>query len=285
MTTIPQPASLTSSYTGKYDAWNRLVSLDSGSTASYEYDGLHRRIKRTESSTTRHFYYNSQWQCLEERATEAGTANKQFVWGATYVDELVLRDRDADANSGNGLEERLYALQDALYNVTTLINSSASVQERFAYTPYGVSSVYNADLTAKGSGTGYSWEHRYTGRRLDSVSGLQLNRHRFYHQQLGRWCTRDPIGYADGHSLYCAYFTPNSQDPTGTLSVIKCRDGCKELESQLMIEFKNGNIDLSGGGSVFCYCPSRDNCQEMLLYLRYRRNSCRHMPRGRQMWP
>ena len=35
----------------------------------------------------------------------------------------------------------------------------------------------------------------YTGRQLDPETGLQLNRHRFYHQQLGRWASRDPIGY------------------------------------------------------------------------------------------
>lgn len=111
MTTIPQPGNLASSYAAKFDAWIRLVSLDAGSIASYEYDGLNRRVKRVEGSSTRHFYYNERWQVLEERATESGTGQKQFVWGANYVDELVLRYRDADANSGNGLEESLYALQ------------------------------------------------------------------------------------------------------------------------------------------------------------------------------
>ena len=225
MTTIPQPGSPTSSYSATWDAWNRLVELDSGSTASYAYDGLHRRIERTEGSTTRHFYYNDRWQVLEERATESGDATKQFVWGAGYVDELVLRDRDADANSGNGLEERLYALQDALYNVTGLAGTSGSVQERFSYTPYGVSSVLNADLTAKGGGTGYAWEHRYTGRRLDPTSGLQLNRRRYYHPQLGRWCSRDPIGYEGSKWNLYGYGDASPVDvldSSGTRGRVKC---------------------------------------------------------------
>ena len=42
----------------------------------------------------------------------------------------------------------------------------------------------------------------YTGRRRDPETGLQLNRNRFYHQQLGRWVNRDPIGYDGGVSVY-----------------------------------------------------------------------------------
>jgi len=50
------------------------------------------------------------------------------VWGMRYVDDLVLRGRDADGNSGtgdlgvsgSGLEERLYALTDALYKVVSV---------------------------------------------------------------------------------------------------------------------------------------------------------------------
>ena len=46
MTSVPIPASPTSTYAATYDAWNRLVSLANGTTtvASYTYDGLNRRI-------------------------------------------------------------------------------------------------------------------------------------------------------------------------------------------------------------------------------------------------
>ena len=36
----------------------------------------------------------------------------------------------------------------------------------------------------------------------------RLNRARFYHAELGRFISRDPIGYVDGMSLYRAYFVP-----------------------------------------------------------------------------
>ena len=63
----------------------------------------------------------------------------------------------------------------------------------------------------------YGWETTYCGYRWDAKIGLYAVRNRFYHPLLGRWLTRDPIGYADGMSLYSAYFVPNKVDPSGLL--------------------------------------------------------------------
>jgi RHS repeat-associated protein len=40
--------------------------------------------------------------------------------------------------------------------------------------------------------------YTYTGRRLDFESGLYYYRNRYYHAQMGRFVSRDPIGYAGG---------------------------------------------------------------------------------------
>ena len=63
---------------------------------------------------------------LEERL--GSSTERQNVWGLRYIDDLVIRDRDADSNSGtgnygksgSGLEERLYGLQDPNWNVVTV---------------------------------------------------------------------------------------------------------------------------------------------------------------------
>ena len=158
MTTMPQPDAPTSSHTARYDAWNRLVSLYDGTQGDrdYSYDGLHRRIVSSEDPTQAavHYYYNVAWQVLEERQTETGPAKKQFVWGATYIDELVCRDRDADGSSGNGLEERLYALQDALYNVTAVVDAAGVVKERYHYDAYGASATLDDTFALKAAGDG-----------------------------------------------------------------------------------------------------------------------------------
>src|SRR5205085_3270220 len=88
MTTTPQPASPTQSFTGTYDAWNRLVQLTEGSVtvAKYAYDGLNRRtIKYQYSggvlSERRHMLYSQHWQVVEERVEATADAERQFVWG------------------------------------------------------------------------------------------------------------------------------------------------------------------------------------------------------------
>jgi len=75
------------------------------------------------------------------------------------------------------------------------------VVERFAYQAYGESEALDPDYTTY-SGTDYGWTYRFTGRELDLETGLQINRMRYLHLQLGRWITRDPIGYEDNMSLY-----------------------------------------------------------------------------------
>lgn len=145
MTTMPQPATPTSSYTATYDAWNRLMKIVDGSdtVSEYQYDGAKRRVIQKEyvSGTldqTRHLYYTepSKWQVVEERIDSSTDPDGQFVWGLRYVDDLILRDRDT---TGNGtLDERLYALQDANWNVTSLTSTSGTVQQRFNYNAYGL---------------------------------------------------------------------------------------------------------------------------------------------------
>jgi RHS repeat-associated protein len=165
-----------------YDAWNRLVATDNGTAAvTYAYDGMNRRITKTVGSTVRHYYYSDQWQVLEERLGSSGSADRTYVWGQRYVDDLVLRDTSS---------ERLYALQDAHFNVVALTDDDGDVVERFAYQPYGESEALNPDYSTY-SGTNYNWDYLFTGRELDAETGLQINRMRYLHHQLGRWITRE----------------------------------------------------------------------------------------------
>ena len=85
MTRVPQPESWPSTFTLTYDAWNRLVSVKDGATtvADYTYDARNRRVKKITPTETREFYYNRNWQCLEEYV--ANIQATQYLWGIRYV--------------------------------------------------------------------------------------------------------------------------------------------------------------------------------------------------------
>jgi RHS repeat-associated protein len=208
VTGYPKPSSMTNSYTCKYDAWNRLVEVKDGGTlvAAYVYDGLGRRItKKTYTSgsltETRQFYYTNRWQDIEERVDErTNDLERQYVWGIGYVDELILRDRDT-ADDGTP-EQRHYALQDANYSVTCIVDSSGDAAERYVYTPYGAREIRSADFSTSLSSSAVGWEIGHQGLMHDTNTSLVYNRYRMLHPGLGRFMQRDPLGYIDGMSLY-----------------------------------------------------------------------------------
>jgi hypothetical protein len=100
--TGPYPPSPTVSVNMTYDAWNRLVKVDLSGLPLLvaEYDGLGRRIVRTDEGMTRRSYYNEAWQELEVRKeASAGVEDtdpmEQFVWHPYYIDALATRFYDA----------------------------------------------------------------------------------------------------------------------------------------------------------------------------------------------
>ena len=229
MTTIPKPADPTGCFDATYDAWNRLVKLEDGeeTVSEYVYDAAKRRVvqKMYDSGVldeTRHFYYSWRWQAVEERVESSGviSANPdcQFVWGLRYIDDLVLRDRDTD--SDGGLDERVYALQDANWNVTALADTSGDVQERYVYSAYGSPRVLTPAFATRASSS-FAPDVLYAGYRYEQATGLYHIRHRVYQPELGCWVQRDPLEYEVGLNLYCYVrnMPPSRLDPTGLQAV------------------------------------------------------------------
>jgi len=197
--------------------------------------------------TVTEYYYNSSWQVLEERRESevslwdtdhivdpAVTTDVycQYVWSLRYIDSPVIRDRDAGeggdlGKTGSGLDERLYYLTDGNMNVTALMEPDGDVAERYHYDPYGRVTVLHGEADADPDigeesewdedEDGSDWDNEilYCGYRYDPETGLYHVRNRIYDPLTGRWLQRDPIGYADGASLYAAYFAPGTTDPYG----------------------------------------------------------------------
>ena len=209
MTRVPKPDDWSDDYQLTYDAWNRLVKVEqddgAGGTetvARYEYDGRNFRVVKKiydggVLAETRHFYYTDDWQCLEERVDTSTDPAVQYVWGIRYVDDLVLRDRDTSSPRDGTLDERLYSLADPNFNVVALAESDGDVVERYTYTAYGQATILTPAFASRAT-TSYAWHYRYTTRRLDAETGMMYYRNRYYHVTLGRFVTRDPIGYDAG---------------------------------------------------------------------------------------
>jgi RHS repeat-associated protein len=135
---------------------------------------------------------------LEERLDSATTPDRQYVWDIQYLDDLILRDRDSDSNGS--LDERLYALHDANYNVTAVTDAAGAVKERYRYDAYGNRHVMSAGFGGLGQ-SAYGWELGQQGLPVDPETGLIDNRARYRHPLLGRFCQRDPSGYGDSFNL------------------------------------------------------------------------------------
>ncbi len=206
-----------------FDPWNRFFQYKNGATTliSYAYDPLNRRITEN-PGTLKDLFYSSQWQVLEERT--GSTVQIQYVWSPVYVDALIERDRDADANPANGLEERFYVQQDANWNVTEIFSTAGTVFERYIYDPYGQVTFLNASWSTLGS-SAYSWIYLHQSGRLDTTSALYIFRHRDYSPALGRWIENDAEGFRAGDDNFYRYVSNGptiSKDPTGF-----CQGVCK----------------------------------------------------------
>lgn len=134
MTLAPSPTAPGNSakdQTYIWDAWNRLVEVKEGETtlATYQYDGLHRRIAKTVGAAETRYYLSEDDQILEERDDQESVL-QEHVWHPYYVDAEAAR-------WDNTSESAVYyhALHDANFNVTAVMDGAAATQERYHYTP------------------------------------------------------------------------------------------------------------------------------------------------------
>ncbi len=125
----------------------------------------------------------------------------QYVWSQRYIDSAVLRDENTGVN-GLCDDERLYFLNDANFNVTALLDTAGDAVERYVYSPYGVDTIYDATWSNTRTESSYANVSLYTGRELAAETGLYYYRNRYYNAELGRFVSREPVGYEADANLY-----------------------------------------------------------------------------------
>lgn len=133
-----------------------------------------------------------------------------------------------DTNGNGTLDETLYAIQDANFNVVAAVDESGAVQERYVYDSYGHRTIKLGNWSNPSSTyTDLEWEILYAGYRYDSGTGLYCVRFRYYHAELGRWLQRDPIEYTAGSMNLYEYVSSgavSALDPLGLISIDKSKE-------------------------------------------------------------
>jgi len=205
--TYDAEGNVTRKYKAGYDqsyTWNSYRQLTSvttnGVTVSYGYDGLGRRVRRTEAGQSRYFLYDDDDLLLE--ADAGGTPIRTYThWPGTDNPHSVR------VTSG-GVNATYYYVTEYPGNVTGLINEAGAVAAEYRYTPWGeVESV--SDPTGQ--------PLRYMSREIDTATGLYYVRSRWYDPATARFISQDPVGLSGGMNTYAyAGNDPvDRRDPSG----------------------------------------------------------------------
>jgi len=188
-----------------YDAENRLTQVQEFAagnptaitTSSYRYDGLGRRIEKVANGQTKRYIYDGEDILLEYDG--ANVLQARYTHGPG-IDEPVAVTKGATT---------FFYHQDGLGSVTDLTDSAGGTAKSYSYDAYGTI----VDQTGS-----VEQPYTYTGRELDSETGLYYYRARYYDAATGRFLQKDPIGLGGGDVNFYNYVRsnpPRLTDPFG----------------------------------------------------------------------
>jgi RHS repeat-associated protein len=201
-----------------WDYRNRLTRVEERNnsnqllkSAIYTYDIFDRRLSKTVDpdgagtlpAIVERFIYDRDHILLSFDGNSNLT--HRYLHGA-MLDQILADDR------GNNLT---WMLTDNIGTVRDIVNNSGAVQNSLKYESFGkIASQTNASVETR---------FGYTGRELDSESGLSYYRARYYDPAVGRFISEDPISFVGGDvNLY--RYVGNSPvdgiDPMGTIALV-----------------------------------------------------------------
>jgi len=156
-----EPGNLTDdgeNYKYEYDAFYRLRKVNNQSdepVVQYRYNGLGHRIAEQIDSEPdgdldgndpwHHFAYNERWQMVAMFVDSDTDPTEEYLnhgagdggyGSASYIDDVVFRDRDTDANGS--LDERIWYAQNWRHDVVAIVDNSGHQLETVRYSSYGV---------------------------------------------------------------------------------------------------------------------------------------------------
>jgi RHS repeat-associated protein len=182
----------------EWDYRNRLTKVTSaGQIVEYQYDAADRRVGKVIDGVTKEKYiYDGQDIALVVDA--AGVITERYLYGAG-VDNVLSREANGQVT---------WSLGDRQGSVVDLVNEQGEVVNHFVYDSFG---------NRTGSTTA-DFRFGYTGRELDTETGLYYYRARYFDPTVGRFISEDPIGFSAGDTNLYRYVGNNATnytDPSG----------------------------------------------------------------------
>lgn len=258
------PASIRSSSSSLSLIWdmdNRLSSADTNddgtADVTYKFDALGRRVFRDDGTTATIFIQSGQQTIADYTAGTAATSPTYNYVYSSYVDEPVFRDEVGGTGD-------VYFHRNQQYSITALTSSAGSIVERYAYSAYGAPMITDA-LGSTRTSSSENNRYTYTGREWDEELQLYHYRARMYEPVLGRFCSKDPIGYRDGKQLFSNYFLLSHTDPSGK-GVLGLSVGNGD-ESEGIFGLDDANGDGSQGNPYDGDGSNQSLCNYVMFYL------------------
>jgi len=167
-----------------YDAANRLVSVDSGSTAQYKYDPQNQRVSKIVGSAWTHYIWEGGRVIGEHDATTAYTTSPPYQEKSARLDYVYARGKmihTRSRTSGTGSWTTRYYVSD-VWSTRLVLDTSGNVLGRQAHLPFG-------EEVAE---TGTQEKHHFTNYEAETESGTDYAVNRQYSQSVGRFGSADP---------------------------------------------------------------------------------------------
>ncbi len=180
-----------------WDSGNRLTTVASNGAqiVAYAYDCLGRRVKKTTSTATTHFFYDG-WNLVREIEVSGNITNVvEYVWGKDISGSF----QGAGGVGGLLYEKRNGAIyipyQDAFGNIVGYWDTNGVIVAEYTYDAFGKTISQTGSMAD-------AFRHRFSTKYYDSETGFYYYGYRYYFPELRRWLSRDPIEEEGGNNLY-----------------------------------------------------------------------------------